>query len=97
MRLLSPQVPAWTALSTPTAAVVSRSKPCPTWSAWHLVRSSKSVSRGSEARGRYCSLRSSLRRAAPDCRLLGERRASSAVGISCSPGRTHRIGPSLLS
>lgn len=46
--------PQCTAFNTPTAAVVCRSKPCPIWSAWALVLSSKSISRGSLVRGRYC-------------------------------------------
>lgn len=45
--------PYCTAFSTPTAAVLFQSKPCPTWSAWARVLSSKSISRGSLARGRY--------------------------------------------
>lgn len=46
--------PQRTALSTPTAAVVCRSKPWPMWSAWALVRSSNSISLGSLVLGRYC-------------------------------------------
>lgn len=44
----------------PTAAVVIRSWPCPTWSAWAFVRSSIIVSRASDRRGKYCKFRSSL-------------------------------------
>lgn len=46
--------PQRTAFSTPTAAVVCRSKPWPMWSAWALVLSSNSSSLGSLALGRYC-------------------------------------------
>lgn len=49
-----------TAFSTPTAAVVCLSKPCPMWSACARVRSSNSISRGSLARGRYCRFLISL-------------------------------------
>lgn len=48
--LLSPQR---TAFNIPTAAVVWRSRPCPTWSACARVRSSKSTSRASKDRGKY--------------------------------------------
>lgn len=43
-----------TAFSTPTAAVVVRSKPWPMWSAWARVRSSNIISRGSLVLGRDC-------------------------------------------
>lgn len=43
-----------TAFSTPTAAVVRRSKPWPMWSAWARVRSSNSISLGSLVLGRDC-------------------------------------------
>lgn len=46
----------------PTAAVVIRSRPCPTWSAWAFVRSSNIISRCSATRGKYCRFRSSLMR-----------------------------------
>ena len=52
--------PACTALSTPTAAVVILSGPCPTWSACAFVRSSTNVSLASCARGRYSRLANSL-------------------------------------
>lgn len=44
-----------TAFSTPTAAVVWRSKPWPMWSAWARVRSSNSISLGSLVLGSDCS------------------------------------------
>lgn len=44
----------------PTAAVVIRSWPWPTWSACAFVRSSNIVSLASENRGKYCRLRNSF-------------------------------------
>lgn len=50
----------WIPFNMPPAAVVIRSKPWPTWSAWHLVLSSTRNSLASDTLGRYCKLRSSL-------------------------------------